>query len=614
MIVFINIGYTWLLAVSRKMSFIGDKDTLPSTIKPKPKPKGTIVARALGPLPNNQDNPVQIDKKSVPSQEPVKQVKQDKSIMFTPGSVSQAVPVQIDKKSVLSQEPVKPKKPLVMFTPGSESQAVPVQIDKKTASETSVSLNDITLNSNAQNNTLNNALNDMQNTKVDDIWLPSNAILFIIFLILILYTFAFSIDTLINIDKIKADWPNNRCNPIYIPFASYFGVNTKENFEYCMGNIFKTNSLPFIGSIGTLFTKFSGLLSYIFNSLNSLRNIIATLGGGINVIFQEFTDRITGFFFKLRMSALHIKSLFGRMYALLFSVMYMGMSGITGMTSFTNTTLFSFLDTFCFPGDTMLICNDKFEKIPIKNIKIGDVLHPGNAVVTATFKFYSRGQPMVQLGNTVVSTNHYIMYKGHPIKAGNHPCAISVGDWNSDELLYCLNTNTHTIPVEYLTFMDYDETSSGDEETMSYIEYKLNGLKPVVDKEYKYTEYGFGVKECTKIKTHTGKLIMAKDINIGDKLSTGSTVVGIIRKQAHELCEFPTLTITPSTLYYKTNKWVRYGDEYPIVYKTMEVVSLVVVPNSQIELEDGTYVRDYMELCSPDAETYYSKHLEQSSI
>ena len=75
MIVFINIGYTWLLAVSRKMSFIGDKDTLPSTIKPKPKPKGTIVARALGPLPNNQDNPVQIDKKSVPSQEPVKQVK-----------------------------------------------------------------------------------------------------------------------------------------------------------------------------------------------------------------------------------------------------------------------------------------------------------------------------------------------------------------------------------------------------------------------------------------------------------------------------------------------------------------------------------------------------------
>ena len=221
---------------------------------------------------------------------------------------------------------------------------------------------------------------------------------------------------------------------------------------------------------------------------------------------------------------------------------------------------------------------------------------------------------MVQLGNTVVSTNHYIMYKGHPIKAGNHPCAISVGDWNSDELLYCLNTNTHTIPVEYLTFMDYDETSSGDKETMSYIEYKLNGLKPVVDKEYKYTEYGFGVKECTKIKTHTGKLIMAKDINIGDKLSTGSTVVGIIRKQAHELCEFPTLTITPSTLYYKTNKWVRYGDEYPLVYKTMEVVSLVVVPNSQIELEDGTYVRDYMELCSPDAETYYSKHLEQSSI
>ena len=31
---------------------------------------------------------------------------------------------------------------------------------------------------------------------------------------------------------------------------------------------------------------------------------------------------------------------------------------------------------------------------------------------------------------------------------------------------------------------------------------------------------------------------------------------------------------------------------------------------SQIELEDGTVVRDYMELCSPDSEMYYTKCLK----
>jgi hypothetical protein len=49
---------------------------------------------------------------------------------------------------------------------------------------------------------------------------------------------------------------------------------------------------------------------------------------------------------------------------------------------------------------------------------------------------------------------------------------------------------------------------------------------------------------------------------------------------------------------------------YPFVKQEKEFVSFVVVPNSQLELEDGTRVRDYMELCSPDAETYYTAHLE----
>jgi hypothetical protein len=56
------------------------------------------------------------------------------------------------------------------------------------------------------------------------------------------------------------------------------------------------------------------------------------------------------------------------MYAIMFSVMYMGLSGITGMTSFTNTALFSFLDTFCFPGNTLINIKDK-GKITIKILK-----------------------------------------------------------------------------------------------------------------------------------------------------------------------------------------------------------------------------------------------------
>jgi hypothetical protein len=63
-------------------------------------------------------------------------------------------------------------------------------------------------------------------------------------------------------------------------------------------------------------------------------------------------------------------------------------------------------------------------------------------------------------------------------------------------------------------------------------------------------------------------------------------------------------------MYWANNQWRRYGDDFSVQKGIHEWISFVVVPNSQLELEDGTHIRDYMELCSPDAEMHYSKHLE----
>jgi hypothetical protein len=445
-----------------------------------------------------------------------------------------------------------------------------------------------------------------------ELWSFTSALFFIILIIIIISVTLFGISTIFDIKKIKDDWANQRCKPLIMPFANMFGYNAKENFDFCMGKIFANHSQSYLGSIGSITSQFTTLLQTVFNSVNSLRNTIASLGGGINVIFQEFTERISIFFFKLRISAIYMKSLFTRIYAILFSVMYMGMSGITGMTSFTNTFLFSFLDTFCFPGETEIHVKDK-GRIPIKEVRIGDVLLPGNSVVTGTFQFYSRGQPMVKLGPVTVSTNHYVLHNGQPIKAGDHPYAIQLGPWDSDELLYCLNTHDHHIPVEYLTFMDYDETSAGDKETMNWIDEKINAKKNL-QSEYPFNEYGFAIQEDVKIKTERG-LVSAKDIRVGDKLTNHGEIVGVIRKEINEISQLPNkIGITPSTLYWnkEQNQWKRFGESHTIIHKKEEYMSFVVIPHSQIELEDGMVVRDYMEVCSPDSELYYTKHLENN--
>ena len=98
------------------------------------------------------------------------------------------------------------------------------------------------------------------------------------------------------------------------------------------------------------------------------------------------------------------------------------------------------------------------------------------------------------------------------------------------------------------------------------------------------------------------------------KLSTGSEVVGLIRRQVSESCTLPNqIKVTPATLYWNAakNEWRRCGEDYPFMEAKEEWISFVVVPNSQIEMEDGTRVRDYMELCSPDAEQYYTQLLEK---
>jgi hypothetical protein len=442
-----------------------------------------------------------------------------------------------------------------------------------------------------------------------ELWSFNNSLFFMILIIIILFVSIFGFNRYFDIRNIKTNWATERCSPLIMPFASFFGYDTKQNFEFCLGKTFNIHSLSFFGSISSIFTDFTDLLTKIFDTISSLRNIIASLGGGINVIFQEFTERISNFFFKLRLSAIHIKMLMGRMYAILFSVMYMGMSGLTGLTSFTNTFLFSFLNIFCFPGETLIDVKDK-GLIPIKEIRIGDVLLPTNSEVTATFKFYSKGQPMVKLGTTIVSTNHYVYFLGKKIKAGNHPLAQKIDDWDSEEPLYCLNTNDNKIPVNNLIFLDYDETTDGDSETMNYVENCINATS--LTKNYKFKEYGAAFDENTNIKTING-FKSAKDIKIGDKLITGSEVVGLIRKKVKEISKLQNgLVITPSTLYWDTkeNKWERVGEKEEIIESTVELISLVVVPNSQIELEDGIRIRDYVELCSPDSETAYSNCLE----
>lgn len=464
------------------------------------------------------------------------------------------------------------------------------------------------------------------------LWDVSNGVMVILLWLLIVYLVIIGLSQLASYKKVKDNWDQYRCSPSIIPFASFYGYDATENFNFCLGKIFNTHAGPAVSSFTSMFGSLASVLTILISSLNSMRLAIGTLGGGINVIFQEFTDRIRAMFMALRVSSIRIKNLMTRLYATFFSMIYISLSAITGVQNFGNTTLFKFLDTFCFAPETKIQVKGK-GFIECRNISIGDILMPENERVTSTFRFLSDGQPMVELPRTdgsmspiVVSTNHYVLYNQKPIRVENHPEAKPISPWSggTQRPLICFNTDKHTITFGGYTFMDYDETSLGDNETMSNLQAQVNGLSAsAIDAAPGAalpSEYSPSIDPEIRIILKDNRRFPATNINLGDILSTGSQVVGIISKEINEISRISGKEMGAATLIWnsQSNSWMRvkeiWGSKRLSVPKVF--TSFICTPNSQIEIatDPPIRIRDYLEVCSPDSEAAYSKALTSEEI
>ena len=413
-----------------------------------------------------------------------------------------------------------------------------------------------------------------------------------------------------DVQKIKKDWPKYRCRPDVMLMADFYGHNSGENLEFCLKGGFDARASGVITPFYTYLKSFVEILLTLLQSINSIRMIFATIVGSVTQVFSEFSGRIQALFYRIQMTSMRMKFLMSRVFAMMYAVVFMGMSGIKAGQNFGNTFLFRFLDTFCFPPWTPIKLKDGSTKL-IKNVVIGDVLEGGEKV-TASFQFAADGQEMVAFPDGVkVSTNHYVKHNGKWIKAVDHPEATQIGPWagGNTHPLICLNTDTHRFTIGRWVFSDYDETSEGDVEAMRKAEEILNG-KPATST---VSNSNMACSPLTQIKVKGGISVPASSIILGDELSHGK-VVGIVKKEVDEYCYVDGIAFAPGTLLWKDNSWKRAADvaerssvESAIFY------SFVVSPSATLETESGILFRDYVEVHSPDMEASYSAALAKEA-
>jgi len=412
------------------------------------------------------------------------------------------------------------------------------------------------------------------------------------------------------IAEIVNNWPKYRCNPVIMPFAGLFGYDASENFNFCMKNIFSMNAGAVLAPIYGVMSNFTDIIGTISNVANSFRYLIANLLHGMERLMSSFRDRFQFILFSIRMSFFKIMNLMGRLYTTFYAVIFMGMSALQAAQNVANNDMVKFLLEFCFDPETPIKLASGLT-VPLSKVVIGDKLAAINGVspiVTSKFKFGGSSTPMVKLNNTIVSSKHFVYYEklASWIEAGDHPDAITV---ISLPYINCINTNTHKILINNTIFADYDESDSPEviKTTQKLAEQCLNSgvFGPVA------SDYDLGLDGLIQIKMEDGSFKVLRNISIGDKISQGGLVMGIVQEQVYNICTTDNnLRVSAAQLIWDDQSWIRAGSKYPVIkLNKPEVFYQLITDLNIIVTKSGDMCRDYREVNVPEMEAAYEREL-----
>lgn len=428
--------------------------------------------------------------------------------------------------------------------------------------------------------------------------------------------------TLGNLNEIRKNFPRYRCNPLFMPFASNFGYDTKDNFNFCLSTIFDSKAAEIFAPIYQLLGGFVSLTKTIVDVALGIRKLFSNFLLGVNGFVQNVRDRIQQLLFNIRLSFMRMQHLMSRVYGTMYAVIWMGTSAITAGFNISDNSLVQFLFEFCFDPQTPLRLADG-SVIAIKDAKLGMKLAstPNNAApeITSVFEFEGSRTPMVTIDGVTMSSEHYVQNAATDewIPALAHPRATPA---TSIPRLICLNVTGHEFIVGNagLVVADYDEHSSPDviEKTQRLAEQRLNSGAAA---NHPSNDYELGIDPAAEVYMSDGSWKQLDQIQLGDNVWNAGRVCGIVSECVNTISTYNTIPMSASQLVYDCaqNKWIRNLED--CIKKSQNFKQLITVHGSAYRIRSPVtkyevYVRDYREIYDPEMESaYVDKFMEKSA-
>jgi hypothetical protein len=255
---------------------------------------------------------------------------------------------------------------------------------------------------------------------------------------------------LARLDEIKENWVQYRCNPMYMPFASFVGVDTAGNFMRCTTKSFQDYAGFILDPINQLFGTFLGMFSSIADSLNSMRSMFNGIRtaflGIVTMIFGKLANTMAS----MQYLMIRIRTVFLRVSGVMFSMMNIMNTGISSGKSVINGPIGKTISFLCFAPETRVLLNDGQMK-EMSAVSIGDVLKGGHTV-TGTYVLIGNDSQLFHLGDVLVTGSHRLA-SGLRVDE----CPDSILTMSKRSLLYCLDTDTGILPLANgMEFLDFE--------------------------------------------------------------------------------------------------------------------------------------------------------------
>lgn len=412
-----------------------------------------------------------------------------------------------------------------------------------------------------------------------------SSIILLILIIVVFFIISSYCYFVINMQSIKNDWPNQRCNPRVMPFAGFINkpddksINefTSENFTFCSQNIINNSVGKAMEPLTFIVSSLSSLTEQVKNSLNTIREMVNKVRTNVQNISKEIMGRILNIMIPLQNIIIVFRDLIGKvqgtMTASLMTVLgsYYTLKSLMGaiatiiiriLIGLVYMILILWLNPLGWAIAPILtvffIGISIYMAVILIFLKVVLLVEPAMNLPKLGKSCFDKDTSLVMndglckkicdicpgdiLANNVEITaifkldatniamydlNGVIVSGTHVVKY--HERWIPVFEhphakkiaFYSEQYIYCLNTNTKTLIINGQIFCDWDEVY---EDEMN--ELVAGGHVTTRDDIHKNIDSGFVGN--TQIRLNSGVVKNIKDIQPRDVLENGEIVYGVV--------------------------------------------------------------------------------------